>query len=582
MTDTPDQKGAGALVSIRAAGDHALLVELSSLKAVLSLQAQLQEAPQQGQRDVVAAAQTVLITADSPESLPSLLTALRTMDLSSPPEARGGSVLVPVVYDGEDLDEVSDLLGLAREAVIAAHTGQIWTAAFIGFAPGFAYLRGEDDRLEVPRHATSRTAVPAGSVALGGQYSAIYPRQSPGGWQLIGRSDAVLWDLDREQPALIRPGDTVRFEAVRAQAALRREGAGVGLDAVRATAETDVPATGLLVRGTGLQSTIQDLGRPGIAALGVSAAGAMDRASLRQANRVVGNAEDAAGVEVLNGGLVLEALSDQVLAVAGAPVPLTITGEPADSLGLGRASAAPRPFTPRTPNVAAPFALLAGERLTLGQPTSGLRSYLAVRGGLGGPAVLGSRSTDTMSGIGPQILAVGSQLEVLPIVSGQSVGFPEVPLRGTPGSQIVTLRVVPGPREDWFSGRAWQDLLEQDWTVTPQSNRIGIRLSGRPLERIRPGELASEGTVRGALQVSPSGQPTLFLADHPVTGGYPVIAVVVEADLDRAAQLRPGESIRFVPVAAPVEFKPSDVGLIDVSTRTVKHSRGSHHDHNFA
>ena len=531
-----------ALTGIRPAGDRAILVELPSLDAVLSLQAQLTAHPQPGQVDVTAAASTVLITTDSPQAAQALAAHVRSLDLEAPTETAGTLVTIDVVYDGEDLDEVATLTGLDRGGVVAAHAGQLWTAAFAGFAPGFAYLTGQDSSLEVPRRRSPRTAVPAGAVALGGAYSAVYPRQSPGGWQLIGRTDAAMWDLGRESPALVRPGDTVRFNAVRARSTVthhQHSSAGAASKEAQAT-------EGLAVRKPGLQSTIQDLGRPGYASLGVSSAGAMDRGALRRANRLVGNGEGDAGIELLFGGLELVALSDQVLAVTGAAVPLEIM--PPDEQGAREEQdaieAEQRTTAVRHPACDAPFALLAGERLTVGTPTAGLRSYVGVRGGLGGPEALGSRSTDTMSGIGPEPLQAGTVLPVRTPKPGSIVGHPEVsPLPDR--NEATVLRVVPGPRQDWFSDETLQEFLTREWTVTPQSNRIGLRLNGHALTRSRDGELASEGTVRGAVQVPPEGQPVLFLSDHPVTGGYPVIAVVVHADLDKAAQLPPGTTVRF-------------------------------------
>lgn len=531
------------LTGIRPAGDRAILVELSSLDAVLSLQAQLTAHPQPGQVDVIAAARTVLVTAESTQAVQALAAHVRSLDLQAPAETASALVTIEVVYDGDDLDEAAALTGLGREGVVAAHTDQLWTAAFAGFAPGFAYLTGENATLDVPRRSSPRTAVPAGAVALGGTYSAVYPRQSPGGWQLIGRTEAAMWDLNRENPALIRPGDTVRFTAVRAQATLTRPPEASGTAAGQAPMASHAPA-GLAVRKPGLQATIQDLGRPGYASLGVSSSGAMDRGALRRANRLVGNAEDAAGIEILFGGLELKALTDQVLAITGASVPLEVT--PSDG-------AKPPTTAVRHPACDAPFALLAGETLSVGTPTAGLRSYLGVRGGFAGPEALGSRSTDTMSGLGPEPLKAGTVLPVGAPKPGSVVGHPEISPHPDPDGATV-LRVVPGPRQDWFDAQTRQNFLSRDWTVTPQSNRIGLRLSGDPLTRSRDGELASEGTVRGAVQVPPEGQPVLFLSDHPVTGGYPVIAVVVHADLDKAAQLPPGTTVRFAAAAPPAEL----------------------------
>nr|WP_026556253.1 urea amidolyase family protein [Arthrobacter sp. 35W] len=515
------------ILAILPAGDRAILVELDSLATVLTLQAALQSRPQPGQIDVVAAASTVLVTAKTAAEARQIAAHVRTLDLSGEAATDATEVSIDVVYDGADLAAVGELTGLGADGVIAAHTGTIWTAAFGGFAPGFAYLAGGDARLEVPRRSTPRTAVPAGAVALAGAYSAVYPRQTPGGWQLIGRTEAVMWDLDRSSPALIRPGNKVRFNAVRATVA-----APSAAPAAAAPAVDKNHAAGLLVVRPGLQSTIQDLGRPGSADLGVTTAGAMDRGALRQANRLAGNPVGHAGIEVLHGGLVLAAAADQVLAVAGAAVGLTITDPDGEV---------------RDVPMLAPFALLAGEVLELGTPSAGLRSYVGVRGGIDVPLVLGSRSTDTMSGIGPAPLAAGMPLAVVPAPPSSVVGSPELP--GPAADEVTVLHMVPGPRQDWFDDAVVAGFGEREWTVTPQSNRIGLRLSGNALERSREGELASEGTVRGAIQVPPSGQPVLFLSDHPVTGGYPVIGVVATADLDKAAQLPPGSRIRFVPVS---------------------------------
>ncbi|WP_336855700.1 urea amidolyase family protein [Sinomonas albida] len=545
--------GRGAVVGIRPSGSRSALVELDSLAAVLSLARQLDAEPLPGQRDVVPAATTVLVSADSPESLAAIVRRVRSLDLGPGEQRAGELVVIETVYDGADLDEVARLTGLSRDGVIAAHSGQVWDAAFGGFAPGFAYLAG-DGALDVPRRSSPRTAVPAGSVALAGTYSAVYPRESPGGWQLIGRTSAVMWDLERANPALLRPGDRVRFEPVREAATLaeRAAPATAGAD-MGETEDADAPSSaepGLVVVSPGLQCTVQDLGRPGLAALGVGAAGAADRAALRRANRIAGNPPGAAALEALLGGLTLRAARDQVLAVTGARVPLRIApAQCADPEGGADDGARSGSAGQRQPPLDAPFALLAGETLTLGAPTAGLRSYVAVRGGFAAPEALGSRSTDTLSGIGPDPLRAGDALAILPIGGAHVVGAPEVPPPLPEG--VAVLHVVAGPRDDWFTDRALDRFLSAEWTVTQQSNRVGLRLDGPRLERRRDGELASEGTVLGSIQVPPNGQPVLFLADHPVTGGYPVIAVVVDADLDSAGQLPPGARVRFAAADAP-------------------------------
>lgn len=283
------------------------------------------------------------------------------------------------------------------------------------------------------------------------------------------------------------------------------------------------------VLDAGPLTSVQDFGRPGLAALGVGQSGAADVAAMRLANRLVGNAEAAATLEVTFGGLQVRAHGGAWVAVTGAPCPMSVGGREV-----------------------APYSVIwvpDGDVLRLGLPTSGLRSYLAVRGGIEVPRVIDSRSTDTLSAVGPAPLTAGDHLDIGD-EQRQPLSVDVAPVRQPEGGDL-RLRVVLGPRDDWFTDDARRALLSEPYEVTTDSNRIGMRLGGTALERSRTEELPSEGMVCGALQVPPSGQPTLFLADHPVTGGYPVIAVVVSADIGLAAQARPGQRLWFTAVAGP-------------------------------
>jgi biotin-dependent carboxylase-like uncharacterized protein len=282
-------------------------------------------------------------------------------------------------------------------------------------------------------------------------------------------------------------------------------------------------ATELEVLATGPLATIQDLGRPGHTAWGVPISGAVDRRSLRLGNRLVGNPEDAAGVEVTFGGARFRAHGELVVAVTGAPGTVTVGG------GIVERNA--------------PITVPAGEELALEPPSCGVRTYLCVRGGLAVPAVLGSRATDLLAGLGPAVLETGDRIPI-GRVAGDVPAVEVAPVPDPPAGE-VTLRVRFGPRDDWFTPEARDALLSSPWTVTTESNRVGVRLDGTELARAVPDELPTEGMALGALQVPPSGRPTIFLADHPVTGGYPVIAVLLDADVDAAAQLRPGQTLRF-------------------------------------
>ncbi|MBB5084460.1 5-oxoprolinase subunit C family protein [Nonomuraea endophytica] len=278
----------------------------------------------------------------------------------------------------------------------------------------------------------------------------------------------------------------------------------------------------------GPYATVQDLGRPGYAHLGVPYSGAADTTALRLANRLVGNPEGHAGIELTFGGASLAFPAGAWVAVTGAPCPLI-------SAGAGMT-------VPVRAGMGAPFWVPAGGELRFGTPARGLRTYVAVRGGIAVEPVLGSRSTDSLSGLGPAVLRPGTVLPVGPVDGLAEISVDVAPLR-EPGPAV--LRVVPGPRDDWFVPGALKELCGRPYEVTQDSNRVGVRLSGPVLERARQGELPSEGMVAGAVQVPPSGQPIIFLADHPPTGGYPVIAVLSAADLSTAAQLRPGDTTRF-------------------------------------
>ncbi len=281
-----------------------------------------------------------------------------------------------------------------------------------------------------------------------------------------------------------------------------------------------MPERSLTVLRCGPQVTVQDLGRAGLAHLGVPRSGALDQPAHALANRLVGNAESDATLECLDGRLSFRAGTAMTIAVTGARATVTVNGRDRE---WGRAVAVP-----------------AAAEVVLGAASDGLRCYLAVSGGITVPDVLGSRATDLLSGLGPDPVADG---EVLP------VGAPSrdpVPVEATrPPARRDVLRLRPGPREDWFERGAVDALSGSSYVVGSASNRIGLRLEGEPLRRTRTEELPSEGMVLGAVQVPPSGQPMVFLNDHPTTGGYPVVGVVLPEDLAVCAQLRPGESVRL-------------------------------------
>ena len=553
MTSTPL---ADSLTFHTASRRH-LLVECADLTATMALHHSLEAADLPGVTELIPAARTVLLSFDPARTSAEILAeAVRGLGHTESVSDTAREVTIEVRYDGEDLAEVADLLSVSPAEVVKRHQAATWQVAFAGFAPGFGYLAGDDELFTVPRRSSPRTRVPVGSVALAGEFTGVYPRSSPGGWQLIGRTDAKLWDLDRQPPALFVPGTIVKFvEAEREIVDVAANGsatgaAGAAADSAsdspsasaEATSDTDEAASAvgphsLEVLRPGLQLLVQDLGRPGFASMGVSAAGAADRSALTDANRLVGNAESAAGLESFGGGVLLRSRGDGVAAVTGATGTITVTA--ADGTVL-------------TPRLGEAFALSDGDELELGPAERGVRRYLAVRGGIDVETALGSSSADTLAGLGPAAVDKGTTLSVHdPRTAPHLVDpIPARPRDLPQAGETVEMTVTLGPREDWFTDAGVETLLSQVWTVTHESDRVGLRLSGEvPLERARTGELPSEGAVTGALQVPPNGQPVLFGPDHPLTGGYPIIASV--DDLDLAAQLPPGVKLRFTTSARP-------------------------------
>ena len=558
------------------ARDDALLVELDDLDQAVALYESLQADPVHGVGTPVPGARTLLVPfRPSAITAHALAAELRTRPLVRRRTSAARTVEIPVLYDGADLTEAAELLGWSPDELVRRHTAAAWTVGFVGFAPGFAYLTSDDPELVVPRRTSPRTRVPAGSVALAGPYSGVYPRQSPGGWQLVGRTAAPVWDVTRERPALLLPGDSVRFVPARELTPPPDQGAGHSRSCQdpelsgsnrcgrsRNDGGADGPVGGeggaLEVVGAGVQALVQDLGRPGSEGAGVSASGALDRPSMRAANRAVGNPPDAAVIESV-GGLRLRARGPQVLAVRGA-VDEVVVRPGRDRTSSNQTSSnqtsADRPGADRRPRVGEPFALDDGDELRLAAALRGVRAYVAVRGGIDVPPVLGSRATDVLAGLGPDpldpgdLLPVGAPRRGLPAAALPAAALPagsaavDLPAPG----EVTVLPIVLGPRDDWFDAATIARLTGQDWVVTPRSNRIGLRLEGEPLARVperASAELPSEGCVTGALQVPPDGQPVLFLADHPLTGGYPVAGAVVADHVPLAGQLPAGALVRF-------------------------------------
>jgi KipI family sensor histidine kinase inhibitor len=444
-------------------------------------------------------------------------------------------VVVPVCYGGAfgpDLAALARHCGLGDAEVIARHAGAEYRVQAIGFAPGFPYLAGLPESLRMPRRSTPRTAVPAGSVGIGGAQTGIYPLESPGGWQLIGRTPLPLFRRrpgpKEQSPALLRAGDSLKFSAIDRAAfdRLQREfDAGEERAEAEGRLEPTSAAPGLEVIKPGLLTTVQDLGRTGHRASGLPLSGAMDAFALRVANLLVGNAEGEAGLEVTLLGPELAFSADAVVAVCGAE----FEGVPAWR----------------------PLRVGAGERINFGAVRRGYRAYVAIAGGLDLAPVFGSRSTYLRAALGGfrgRALQAGDRIGLrAPGPGPDHRGFrPLGTWRLSPGifpayAAAVTLRVVRGAQAGEFGTR----LADAEFQVSPQSDRMGLRLAGPALARRGTEELLSSPVAPGTVQVPPDGHPIILMADAQTIGGYPQAAHVVGPDLPLAAQLKPGDRVRF-------------------------------------
>ncbi|HET7291115.1 MAG TPA: 5-oxoprolinase subunit PxpB [Vicinamibacteria bacterium] len=520
-----------------ALGDAALSVELGDgigpglAARVRAVDQALRERPPRGFVESVPTFRSLLVVLDperaAPEDVERELEERLAAPLPQAPPPRAHAI--SVVYGGEagpDLDEVAGRASLTRDGVVSAHSAETYTALMLGFAPGFAYLGLLDPRLELPRRATPRPRVPAGSVAVANRLTAIYPAATAGGWHLIGRTAVGLFDPSRDPPALIAPGDRVRFAPA--------SGVPEPNEPPRPPARPAQPA--LEVLDGGLLTTVQDLGRTGFRRYGVGSSGAADRVALVMANRAVSNPDGSAALECTVAGPALRFLAATRFAVAGADLgPL-----------LERADLGPWPVPRLAPVLARPGSVLrfTGRR-------SGCRSIVAFAGGIDVPVLLGSRSTDLPGGFGGfagralragDLLGLGSDLRDRAVAPG----------RATEPGETADVSVVLGPQSEVFAAGTIQAFFGAAWAVEPTSDRVALRLVGPRLAHAGPAEIVSDGMLPGSIQVPPDGQPIVMLADAPTTGGYPKLGAVVTGDLPALAQLLPGAGrVRFRPWAPP-------------------------------
>jgi KipI family sensor histidine kinase inhibitor len=566
-----DGRTTAVIARVTPYGDNALVVEVDDVSSAHLVAATIDESQRGGRapagiEETVVGFRSVVVhldpESDQPELVEEWLTELASRAVtaaapsSGPPTATAAPgrrhVEIPATFDGPDLEAVASIIGRTPARVVELLTGAQLQVAFLGFAPGFPYLIGLPPELaSIPRRTTPRASVPAGSVAVGGGFASVYPQATPGGWMLLGRTSARLFDPDHPPYAFLRSGDAVRFTvhapgihgggasspgappSPRAAPADTPSPPGSVPRASGAGAATPQPRPLLAARGDrfveildpGLLSLIEDGGRRSVASMGVPRAGPADPEAMRLANRLVGNHDGSATIEVTAVGPRLRFTGDAHLGVvASSPdgLEVRIDGHP---VGAG---------------VVSP--VRHGQVVTIGRIHGGLRAYVAVSGGIETPMVVGSRSTDLLSGLGPGPLMAGDRLDL---------GLPSRPhgqlMRSFDPStrlQPTVVRVIDGPHHLPPTER---DLLvSSPWTVGDASNRIGVRLTRRH-RSIAPAEagIPSFGMVTGAVQLPPDGNPIILMPDHATVGGYPVIACVISVDLPLVGQLRPGDTVTF-------------------------------------
>lgn len=434
-------------------------------------------------------------------------------------------LFIPVCYDpefGYDLDFVAATHGISIEKVIELHQKTAYKVFMMGFLPGFAYLGALDNAIATARKPTPRAKVEAGSVGIAGNQTGIYPLNSPGGWQIIGRTPCSLFDPAKTNPFLLKTGDTVQFYAISKESFYQTENTRVEMPEAGPTVD---PADAVVIKA-GVFSTIQDRGRFWFRAYGVPLGGAMDTVAHHLANALVGNTKQAASIECTMGGLIVQFKKEALIAV---------TGEGAALLNdISIPLYQPHPVS-------------QNDVLTLKFNQKGIRTYLAVQGGFVAESLLNSKSTCAMVGIGSP-LTKGQELRFdkdISTIRKKTEG--KLPLPAIVPDKII--RLFPGPEYPWLTAESAQQFYTQEFTLSNRCDRMGFHLQAEPLLLNHPRELLSTAVTMGTIQLTPNGQLILLMSDCQTTGGYPRVGQIAAIDLPKVAQLIPGETITFEPVS---------------------------------
>ena len=438
---------------------------------------------------------------------------------------------IPVMYGGKygpDLENVSKHTGLSQEEIIRLHSETLYPVYMIGFLAGFPYLGGMNPSIATPRLDTPRLSVPAGSVGIAGHQTGIYPIDSPGGWQIIGRTPLKLYNPESSSPFLLSPGDQIKFVPIDKDAFDSYiTGSDAPFDAKEKRASEESPVevaprkASIRISFSGPLTTIQDFGRHGYMDKGLSSCGAMDSLELSRLNVMLGNDPKEAGLEATFITPRIEFLKDTVFAVSGFDHPIKAkTGDVFESFTMQK----------------------------------GIRTYFAFAGGIDVKPVLGSKSTDIKNGIGGlngKKLASGDELiisDAAPTDFSDVKTISDLSIKVFSDESPITLYITSGPQYSDISEDGIKSFLNCEYKVSASSDRMGIRFDGPALSFAdgKDGNIITDGLSPGAIQITPSGQPILMNVDAQTTGGYSKPFYLASISKQKVAQLRPGDKVRFV------------------------------------
>lgn len=445
---------------------------------------------------------------------------------------------IPVLYGGEagpDLSDCAAKEGKTEEEIVRIHTSHEHYIYMLGFSPGHPYSARDKEAFSFGRRETPRESIPERSVVVQRNLTNITPFSQPCGWQVIGSTPLDITDYGRSEPFLFEAGDRLKFKAIdRAEYDRIREKEEKRRQAEKENAEAIFgggPAD-LEILSPGLMTTVQDDGRFGYQAYGVSPAGPMDARAFHLANLLAGNAQNTAALELCITGPEIRVNKNTTVALCGADFGMRIDGVPVPSY--------------------AGVPVKKGQVISFTPAKRGRYGYLAFRGGIYVPEVMGSRATlmkNQLGGVSGRKLAAGDRLKLgFGLLAGGVLRrLPaEVPAAK---EETVTLRVVKGPQDDMFTKESLRYFFNHGAVVTDACDRQGARLQAKPLEFTGAKDIVSDGISFGAIQVPGDGQPILLLSDRQTTGGYAKLGTVITADLGKAGQLQPGQQVRFVEVS---------------------------------